>query len=75
MLSHKLKLSDHLTSAELGQIFAENIPADRTNIVSVLQDVINNYFRLKVVGKTKPHGAIILIITDGIQDDLEAVCM
>jgi hypothetical protein len=75
MLSHKLKLSDHLTSAELGQIFPGNIPADTINLVSVLQDVINNYFRPKVVGKTKPNGAIISIITDGIQDNFDAVCM
>jgi hypothetical protein len=75
MLSHKLKLSDHRTSAELGQIFAGNIPADTTNLVSLLQDLINNYFRPKVVGKIKPNGAIISIITDGIQDDFEAVCM
>ncbi|MBD2292705.1 hypothetical protein H6G06_04190 [Anabaena sphaerica FACHB-251] len=73
LFSRKFQRFDHVTSAKVAQIFAENLPADTTNLVGVLQDAINNYFARKAVGKTKPNGEIFLVITDGIPDDRQAV--
>ncbi|MGM3309291.1 vWA domain-containing protein [Anabaena sp. WFMT] len=74
LFSRKFERFDHVTSAKVSQIFEENIPADTTNLVGVLQDAINNYFTRKAAGLSKPNGEIILIITDGKQDDKQAVC-
>ena len=73
VFSHTSQRFDHVTSAKVGQIFVENIPGDTTNLVGVLQDAINNYFQSKAVGKTKPNGEIILIITGGIKNDRQCV--
>jgi hypothetical protein len=64
---------DHVTSAKVKQIFTENIPEDTTNLAGVLQDAINNYFQRKANNQTKPAGEVILVVTDGIQDDRQAV--
>ncbi|MEA5577161.1 VWA domain-containing protein [Anabaena sp. UHCC 0451] len=74
LFSRKFQRFDHVTSAKVSQIFSENIPADTTNLVGVLQDAINNYFTRKAAGKTKPNGEIILVITDGITNNRQAVC-
>ncbi|WP_353929702.1 VWA domain-containing protein [Okeanomitos corallinicola TIOX110] len=74
LFSRRFERFDHVTSAKVAQIFAEEIPADSTNLVGVLQDAINNYFSRKVTGKTKPNGEIILVITDGTQHNQQAVC-
>jgi hypothetical protein len=73
LFSHKFQRFDHVTSEKVAQIFAENQPADTTNLVGVLQDALNNYFQRKATGKTKPNGEIILIITDGIPGDRQAI--
>jgi uncharacterized protein with von Willebrand factor type A (vWA) domain len=73
LFSHRFQRFDHVTSAKVAQIFAENLPADTTNLVGVLQDAINNYFQRKAAGKSKPNGEIILVITDGIPHDRQAV--
>ncbi|MBK1990936.1 VWA domain-containing protein [Sphaerospermopsis aphanizomenoides BCCUSP55] len=73
LFSRNFQRFDHVTSAKVAQIFAENIPADTTNLVGVLQDAINNYFQRKAAGKTKPNGEIILVITDGTPNDRQAV--
>lgn len=74
LFSRKFQRFDHVTSAKVAQIFSENLPADTTNLVGALQDAINNYFTRKAAGKTKPNGEIILIITDGIANNRQAVC-
>ncbi|WP_016952061.1 VWA domain-containing protein [Anabaena sp. PCC 7108] len=74
LFSRKFERFDYVTSAKVKQIFEECIPADTTNLVGVLQDAINNYFTRKAAGKSKPNGEIILVITDGRQDDKQAVC-
>lgn len=73
LFSHKFQRFDHVTSAKVAQIFKENQPAGITNLVGVLQDAINNYFARKSAGKTKPNGEIILVVTDGIPSDRQAV--
>jgi hypothetical protein len=64
---------DYVTSAKVAQIFEENQPSGTTNLAGVLQDAINSYFKRRAVGKTKPNGEIILIITDGEPGDRQAV--
>jgi uncharacterized protein with von Willebrand factor type A (vWA) domain len=73
VFSGRFKRYDDVTSAKVAQIFLENDPAGTTNLASVLQDALNNYFQRKAAGKTKPNGETILVITDGEPDDRKAV--
>ena len=73
LFSGRFKRYDDVTSAKVAQIFLENDPAGTTNLASVLQDALNNYFQRKGAGKSKPNGETILVITDGEPDDRKAV--
>ncbi|MBE9034029.1 vWA domain-containing protein [aff. Roholtiella sp. LEGE 12411] len=73
LFSGRFKRYDDVTSAKVAQIFLENDPAGTTNLASVLQDALNNYFKRKAAGQTKPNGETILVITDGEPDDRKAV--
>ncbi len=73
VFSGRFKRYDDVTSAKVAQIFLENDPAGTTNLASVLQDALNNYFKRKAAGKTKANGETILVITDGEPDDRKAV--
>ncbi|MBD6614646.1 VWA domain-containing protein [Komarekiella sp. 'clone 1'] len=73
VFSGRFKRYDDVTSAKVAQIFLENDPAGTTNLASVLQDALNNYFKRKAAGQTKPNGETILVITDGEPDDRKAV--
>ncbi|WP_375480018.1 VWA domain-containing protein [uncultured Nostoc sp.] len=73
VFSGRFKRYDDVTSAKVAQIFLENDPSGTTNLAGVLQDALNNYFQRKAVGKTKPNGETILVITDGEPDDRKAV--
>jgi uncharacterized protein YegL len=44
-----------------------------TDLASVLQDALDNYFQRKAAGQTKLNGETILVITDGEPDDRKAV--
>ena len=73
VFSGKFKRYENVTAAKVAQIFQENDPAGTTNLGSVLQDALNNYFQRKTAGTTKPNGETILVITDGEPDDRKAV--
>ncbi|MEH2143835.1 vWA domain-containing protein [Nostoc sp.] len=73
LFSGRFKRYDDVTSAKVAQIFLENDPSGTTNLAGVLQDALNNYFQRKAVGKSKPNGETILVITDGEPDDRKAV--
>jgi uncharacterized protein with von Willebrand factor type A (vWA) domain len=73
VFSGRFKRYDDVTSSKVAQIFQENDPAGTTNLASVLQDAINNYFQRKAAGQTKPEGETILVVTDGEPDDRKAV--
>jgi hypothetical protein len=73
VFSGRFKRYDDVTAAKVAQIFQENDPAGTTNLGSVLQDALNNYFQRKAAGTTKPNGETILVITDGEPDDRKAV--
>ncbi len=73
LFSSRFKRYDHVTSDRVSQIYAENDPMGKTDLVSVLEDAIENYFQRKAQGKTKPNGETILIITDGEPEDRKGV--
>lgn len=73
IFSKEFKRYDYVNAAKIKQIFTENIPGDSTNLVGVLQDAINSYFKRKADGKTKPAGEVILVVTDGTPGDRQAV--
>ncbi len=73
VFSGRFKRYDDVTSAKVAQVFMENDPAGTTNLASVLQDALNNYFQRKASGQTKANGETILVITDGEPDDRRAV--
>jgi len=74
LFSKTFQRYDYVNSAKVKQLFAENSPSETTNLVGVLQDAINSYFQRKSLGKTKPAGEVILVITDGAPVDSQAVC-
>lgn len=71
--SGRFKRYENVTTAKVAQIFQENDPAGTTNLASVLQDALNNYFQRKAAGQTKANGDTILVVTDGEPDDRKAV--
>ncbi|WP_026104258.1 VWA domain-containing protein [Anabaena sp. PCC 7108] len=73
VFSGRFKRYENVTSSKVAQIFQENDPAGTTNLASVLQDTLNNYFQRKASGQTKANGETILVITDGEPDDRKAV--
>ncbi len=73
LFSGRFRRYDNVTSDKVSQVFAENDPMGRTDLASVLQDALNNYFQRKAAGQTKPNGETILVITDGEPDDRKAV--
>jgi uncharacterized protein with von Willebrand factor type A (vWA) domain len=65
LFSHHFKRYTNVTSTNVEQIFQENEPQGGTNLTSVLQDAIKNYFQRKGAGQAKPNGETIIVITDG----------
>jgi uncharacterized protein with von Willebrand factor type A (vWA) domain len=72
LFSGKFKRFDNVSAAKVEQIFQENDPMGGTNLTSVLQDAINQFFQRKKAGQTKT-GETILVITDGEPDDRRSV--
>lgn len=73
LFSGRYRRYDNVTSDKVSQIYQENEPMGRTDLASVLQDAVENYFKRKSVGEAKPNGETILVITDGEPDDYKAV--
>ncbi|BAU65121.1 MAG: hypothetical protein Kow0049_16670 [Stanieria sp.] len=73
LFSGRYRRYDNVTSDKVTQIYQENEPMGRTDLASVLQDAVDNYFKRKVAGEAKPNGETILVITDGEPDDYKAV--
>lgn len=73
LFSGRFRRYDNVTSDKVSQVYQENEPMGRTDLASVLQDALDNYFQRKVAGQTKPNGETILVITDGEPDDRKAV--
>lgn len=73
LFSGRFRRYDNVTSDKVVQIFRENEPSGRTDLATVLQDALTNYFQRKSNGQTKENGETILVVTDGEPDDRKAV--
>ncbi len=73
LFSGRFRRYDNVTSDKVTQIYQENEPMGRTDLASVLQDAVDNYFQRKAKGQAKSNGETILVITDGEPDDYKAV--
>ncbi|MGK7951758.1 MAG: VWA domain-containing protein [Xenococcaceae cyanobacterium] len=73
LFSGRFRRYDNVTSDKVAQIYQENEPMGRTDLASVLQDALENYFQRKAEGKAKANGETILVITDGEPDDYKSV--
>jgi uncharacterized protein with von Willebrand factor type A (vWA) domain len=72
VFSSRFRRYDNVTASKVDEIFRENEPSGRTNLASVLQDAVNEYFNRKAAGQVQ-NGETILVITDGEPDDRRAV--
>ncbi|MGK7931628.1 MAG: VWA domain-containing protein [Microcystaceae cyanobacterium] len=73
LFSSRFRRYDNVTSAKVSQIYAENEPMGKTELATVLQDGLDNYFQRKAAGETKENGETFLVITDGEPNDYKAV--
>lgn len=73
LFSGRFRRYDNVTSDKVTQIYQENEPMGRTDLATVLQDAVENYFQRKAAGNTKSNGETILVVTDGEPDDYKAV--
>lgn len=73
LFSGRFRRYDNVTSDKVARIYADNEPMGRTDLASVLQDGLDNFFQRKAANKTKPNGETFLIITDGAPTDHKAV--
>ena len=73
LFSGRFRRYDNVTSDKVSQIYQENEPMGRTDLASVLQDALNNYFQRKAAGEAKVNGETMLVITDGEPDDYKSV--
>ncbi|MBO9997811.1 MAG: VWA domain-containing protein [Cyanobacteria bacterium SID2] len=73
LFSSRFRRYDNVTSDKVEQIFNENLPVGKTDLASVLNDALNNYFARKAKNETKPNGETFLVITDGEPDDRKEV--
>jgi len=69
LYSGRFKRYDNVTAEKIREIYAQNEPMGKSDLKSVLQDALDNYFQRKAEGKAKSNGETILIITDGIPDE------
>lgn len=73
LFSGRFRRYDNVTADKVVQVYAENEPMGRTDLATVLQDALDNYFDRKERGEAKPNGETFLVITDGEPDDGKAV--
>lgn len=71
--SSRFKRYDNVTEDKVDAIFQGNVLGGTTNLASVLQDAVKNYFQRKAAGQAKLSGETIFVITDGEPDDRIAV--
>lgn len=69
LFSGRFRRYDNVTADKIVQIYEQNEPMGKSDLKSVLQDALNNYFQRKAIGQSKPNGETMLIITDGIPDE------
>ena len=73
LFSGRFRRYDNVTSDKVTKIYQDNEPMGKTELASVLLDAVNDYFRRKEIGETKPNGETIIVITDGEPNDRKSV--
>jgi hypothetical protein len=73
LFSARFRRYDNVTSDKVLKIYEQNEPMGRTDLSTVLQDALNNYFTRKERGQTKTNGETILVITDGEPDNRKEI--
>lgn len=68
LYSGRFKRYDNMTASKIEEIYAHNEPMGKSDLRSVLEDALDNYFLRKARGEAKT-GETMLIITDGIPDE------
>jgi hypothetical protein len=63
---------ENVTAARVADVFKKD-PQGSTNLSGVLQHAFDNYFARKTAGKTQVNGELIVVVTDGVPDDQNAV--
>lgn len=69
LFSGRFRRYDHVNADKIREIYAQNEPMGKSDLKSVLQDALDNYFQRKAQGKAKENGETIFVITDGIPDE------
>lgn len=69
LYSGRFRRYDNVTADKIREIYAQNEPMGKSDLKSVLQDALGNYFQRKAQGEAKPNGETMLIITDGVPDE------
>ncbi len=73
VFSGRFRRYDNVTSDKVTKVYEENEPMGQTDLATVLEDGLNNYFQRKAEGQAKTNGETFLIITDGEPTDRKAV--
>lgn len=73
LFSGRFRRYDNVTADRVSKIYTENDPMGRTDLASVLDDAVSNYFERKAAGEAKANGETIVVITDGEPDDYKSV--
>lgn len=73
LFSGRFRRYDNVTSDKVAKIYEENEPMGRTDLASVLQDGLDNFFQRRATNQTKANGETFLVITDGAPSDHKAV--
>ncbi|MFM7439442.1 MAG: vWA domain-containing protein [Snowella sp.] len=73
LFSGRFRRYDNVTSEKVSRIYTENEPMGRTDLASVLEDGLENFFQRKAANQTKANGETFIIITDGEPTDRKAL--
>lgn len=73
VFSGRFRRYDNVTSDKVTKIYEENEPMGQTDLASVLEDGLENYFERKASGTAKPNGETFIVITDGAPTEHKAV--
>jgi len=73
LFSGRFRRYDNVTSEKVSRIYQENEPMGRTDLASVLEDGLENFFQRKAANQTKANGETFIIITDGEPTDRKAI--
>ena len=69
LYSGRFRRYDNVDADKIRQIYAVNEPMGKSDLKSVLQDALDNYFQRKAEGTAKANGETMLVITDDIPDE------